>query len=245
MLQRILSLVFWVFLTLTSILLYPVALLIWAITSPFDRRKVLLHKFTCFWASLYSWLNPAWPVTIEGRERIRRGEAYVMVANHLSFLDILVLFRLFSHFKWVSKIENFRVPFVGWNMSLNRYIKLNRGDRESVTEMMKKCEETLGEGNSIMMFPEGTRSPTGQLREFKPGAFELAVKSRRPILPIAIEGTAHALPKRGFVLRGRHPIRITILKEIPAESFEHGSAEQLGAHTRELIAKHLARSLSA
>ena len=240
--HRVLSLVFWIFLTVTSILLYPVALLIWAVTLPFDRRKVLLHKFTCFWASLYSWLNPAWPVTIEGRERIRRGEAYVMVANHLSLLDILVIFRLFSHFKWVSKIENFRVPFIGWNMSLNRYIKLKRGDRASVIEMMEACEKTLEDGSSIMMFPEGTRSPTGELRAFKPGAFELALKSRRPILPIAIEGTADALPKRGFVLRGRHPIRITVLDEIPARGFDGRSAEELGAHAREVIAKHLARA---
>jgi 1-acyl-sn-glycerol-3-phosphate acyltransferase len=240
MLQRIFSLVFWIFLTLTSVLLYPVALLIWAITLPFDRRKFLLHKFTCFWASLYSWLNPAWPVTIEGRERIRRGEAYVMVANHLSLLDILVVFRLFSHFKWVSKIENFRVPFIGWNMSLNRYIKLKRGDRDSVTKMMRDCEKTLEEGNSIMMFPEGTRSPSGEMRDFKPGAFELALKSRRPILPIAIEGTADALPKRGFVLRGRHPIRITVLDEIPTASFEGGSVEAVTAQAREVIARHLA-----
>jgi 1-acyl-sn-glycerol-3-phosphate acyltransferase len=240
MLQRIFSLIFWIFLTLTSVLLYPIALLIWAVTLPFDRRKFLLHKFTCFWASLYSWLNPAWPVTVEGRERIRRGEAYVMVANHLSLLDILVVFRLFSHFKWVSKIENFRVPFIGWNMSLNRYIKLKRGDRDSVTRMMRACEKTLAEGNSIMMFPEGTRSPTGQMRDFKPGAFELALKSRRPILPIAIQGTADALPKRGFVLRGRHPIRITVLDEIPAESFEGSSVERISAYTREVIASHLA-----
>ena len=245
MLRRILSLGFWVFLTVTSILLYPVAVLIWAITWPFDRRKFLLHKFTCFWASLYSWLNPAWPVTIAGRERIRRDEAYVMVANHLSLLDILVIFRLFSHFKWVSKIENFRVPFVGWNMSLNRYIKLKRGDRDSVIEMIKACEKTLGEGNSIMMFPEGTRSPTGQMRAFKPGAFEIAMKAGRPILPIVIEGTANALPKRGFVLQGRHPIRISILEEIPARSFEDGSAKQLSAQARELIGKHLARTGAA
>jgi 1-acyl-sn-glycerol-3-phosphate acyltransferase len=242
MIQRFWSLLFWAFLSVTSILLYPVALLIWAVTLPFDRRKVLLHKFTCFWASLYSWLNPAWPVKIEGRENIRRGEAYVMVANHLSLLDILVIFRLFSHFKWVSKIENFRVPFIGWNMSLNRYIKLKRGDRQSVTEMMKSCQKTLDQGNSIMMFPEGTRSPTGQLREFKPGAFELAVKNRRPILPIAIEGTAHALPKRGFVLRGRHPIRITVLEEIPAGSFQGRSVDEVGAHAREVIAKYLQRA---
>jgi 1-acyl-sn-glycerol-3-phosphate acyltransferase len=168
-----------------------------------------------------------------------------MVANHLSLLDILVIFRLFSHFKWVSKIENFRVPFVGWNMSLNRYIKLKRGDRDSVIEMMKACEKTLGEGNSIMMFPEGTRSPTGKIRAFKPGAFEIAVKTGRPILPIAIEGTADALPKRGFVLRGRHPIKISVLEEIPAADFEGGSAEQLCAQSRELIAKHLARTGAA
>jgi 1-acyl-sn-glycerol-3-phosphate acyltransferase len=242
MLRRALSLVFWIFLTLSSILLYPVAVLIWAATLPFDRRKVLLHKFTCFWASLYSWLNPAWPVTIEGREKIRRDEAYVIVANHLSLLDILVLFRLFSHFKWVSKIENFRVPFVGWNMSLNSYIKLKRGDRASVIEMMKACGRALDDGNSIMMFPEGTRSPTGQLRAFKPGAFELALKNKRPILPIVIQGTADALPKRGFVLRGRHPIRITILDEIPTTAFEGGSPEQIGEQTRDLIAEHLTRT---
>jgi len=245
MLQRGYSLLFWLFLGTTSILLYPVAVLIWAVTSPFDRRRVLLHRFTCFWASLYSWLNPAWPVTIVGRERIRPEEAYVMVANHLSLLDILVLFRLFCHFKWVSKIENFRVPFIGWNMSLNRYIKLKRGDRASVVEMMKACEETLEAGNSIMMFPEGTRSPTGRMREFKLGAFELALKSRRPILPIAIEGTAHALPKRGFVLRGRHPIRVTVLEEIPMEGYPDGSADRLAARARERIAKHLEQSSAA
>ena len=74
MLRRIFSLVFWSFLTTSSIPLFPVAVLIWAVTAPFDRRWVALHRFTCFWASLYTWLNPAWPVTIEGRERIRRGE---------------------------------------------------------------------------------------------------------------------------------------------------------------------------
>ena len=245
MLRRILSLGFWVFLTLTSALLFPVAVLIWAVTSPFDRRKFLLHKFTCFWASIYTWLNPVWPVTIEGREKIRRDEAYVMVANHLSLLDILVIFRLFSHFKWVSKVENFRVPCIGWNMSLNRYIRLKRGDRDSAIEMMNACEKTLGEGNSIMMFPEGTRSPTGQMREFKPGAFEIAVRTGRPILAIAIEGTSNALPKRGFVLQGRHPIGISVLEEIPAAHLESGSAEQLSGQTRELIAKHLARTGSA
>ena len=237
--QRILSTVFWVFLTVSSILLFPVAVLIWALTAPFDRRRRLLHRFTCFWASLYTWLNPAWPVRIEGRQRVRHGEAYVMVANHLSLLDILVLFRLFTHYKWVSKIENFRVPFIGWNMRLNRYIELRRGDRASVVKMMKACRETLDAGSSIMMFPEGTRSPTGRMRAFKAGAFELALDARRPILPIVIQGTSDALPKRGFVLRGRHPITVNILPERPSESFSPLSVDALTARVRGIIAAEL------
>jgi 1-acyl-sn-glycerol-3-phosphate acyltransferase len=216
---RVLSLLFWLFLVVTSLLLFPIALFIWAVTVFFDRRLVLLHRFTCFWASLYSWLNPVWRVRIEGREKIRPDVAYVMVANHQSLLDILVLFRLFKHFKWVSKIENFRVPVIGWNMSLNRYIKLRRGDRRSVEQMMDACARTLAEGSSVMMFPEGTRSADGHLKAFKTGAFSLAQRCRAPLLPIIVHGTAGALPKRGFVLRGRHDIRIRILDEIPHRSF--------------------------
>ena len=80
-----------------------------------------------------------------------------------------MLFRLRTHFKWVSKIENFRIPLVGWNMSLNRYIKLIRGSRASVIRMMRDCEAALAGGNSILMFPEGTRSPNGRIRPFKTG----------------------------------------------------------------------------
>jgi 1-acyl-sn-glycerol-3-phosphate acyltransferase len=238
--RTLLSSVFWVFLTVSSVLMFPVALLTWAVTAPFDRRLRALHLFTCFWASLYTWLNPVWPISIEGREKIRRGETYVMVANHLSLIDILVLFRLFTHYKWVSKIENFRVPFIGWNISLNRYIKLRRGNKASVVKMIKACHETLDEGNSIMMFPEGTRSPTGRMRSFKTGAFEIAKEARVPILPIVIEGSANALPKRGFVLQGRHPIQVTVLDPIAYESFAADSIDGICERTRSLIAKHLA-----
>jgi 1-acyl-sn-glycerol-3-phosphate acyltransferase len=236
MARVVLSLLFWTFLTLSSIALFPVAVVIWAVTAPFDRRKVILHRFTCFWASLYTWLNPVWPLRVEGREHIDPAETYVMVSNHLSLLDILVLFRLFRHFKWVSKVENFRVPCIGWNMSLNGYVKLKRGDKASIVEMMGQCDRLLGEGNSIMMFPEGTRSPNGRMRAFKPGAFELALRNQLPLLPIAISGTADALPKRGFVLQGRHPLTLTVLPPIPYESFAGSDAVDLAARVREVLA---------
>ncbi|MBW2396681.1 MAG: 1-acyl-sn-glycerol-3-phosphate acyltransferase [Deltaproteobacteria bacterium] len=239
--RRIGSVVFWAFLTFSSILLFPVAVLLWALTVLFDKRLFLLHKFTCFWAALYTWANPVWPVTIVGRDKIRRDETYVMVSNHLSLVDIFVVFRLFTHFKWVSKVENFRLPFIGWNMRLNRYIELRRGKRSSVMQMFRACERTLEEGSSIMMFPEGTRSVNGKLRPFKPGAFELAIRCQRPLLVMTIEGSDNALPKRGFVLQGIHPIRMSVLGEIPVD--ELGTDEgALSDRVRNQMAEHLGQS---
>lgn len=239
MIARFFSSLFWFSMVVSSILLFPIAVTIWAVTVLFDRRLVVLHQFTCFWASLYSWFNPVWRIRIEGREKIRPGVAYVMVANHQSLLDILVLFRLFKHFKWVSKIENFRVPCVGWNMTLNRYIKLRRGDRESVEQMMTACEQTLAEGSSVMIFPEGTRSEDGQLRPFKHGAFTLAQRCRVPVLPIVVQGSSSALPKRGFVLQGRHDIHVRVLDEIPPATFADVPVEELIQRVRGQIADKL------
>ncbi len=240
--RQIGSLVFWLFVVVTSILLFPIAVLIWLVTVLFDRRLVLLHRFTCFWASLYTWFNPAWPVVVTGRENIVPGDTYMIVANHLSLLDILVIFRLFKDFKWVSKIEVFRVPVIGWNMSLNRYVPLRRGDRESVLQMLEACRGHLEQGSSIMMFPEGTRSADGQLRPFKPGAAQLARECRVPVVPMVIRGTHDALPKRGFVLQGRHRISLTVLPPVPVDVVESMTTEELNEHVRAIIADELAGS---
>jgi 1-acyl-sn-glycerol-3-phosphate acyltransferase len=236
---RVLSLVYWTFVASSSIVLFAGALPLWLATAPFDRRLIALHRYTCFWASLYTWLNPVWRVRVEGREKIRPGAAYVMVANHQSLLDILVLFRLFVHFKWVSKIEIFKIPCIGWNMRLNRYIALRRGDRTSIARMMEDCERTLAEGSSVMIFPEGTRSRNGALQPFKHGAFTLAQRARVPLLPIVVEGTSHALPARGFVLQGRHRIGIRVLDEIPFERFAAMPVDTLTTTVRERFAAEL------
>jgi 1-acyl-sn-glycerol-3-phosphate acyltransferase len=239
LLRRLGSIIYWGFVLVSSLLLYPVALLIWAATVLFDPRLVSLHRFTCFWAALYTWFNPLWKVRVEGREKIRRETAYVMVANHQSVIDIFVLFRLFTHFKWVSKIENFRIIAVGWNMSLNRYIKLRRGDKDSVERMMVACEEAIETGNSVMMFPEGTRSVDGKLKAFKHGAFTLAKRAQAPILPIVVEGTSKALPKKGFVLQGKHAIRVSVLDAIPYAEFADEPVETLTDRVRQRIAAAL------
>lgn len=231
---------FWTFMVITSVLLFPIAALIRLLSFPFDRQLVMLHRFTSFWGSLYTWCNPLWSVTIEGTEHLSRSIPHVIVANHQSFADILVLFRLRFHYKWVSKAENFRVPLIGWNMTLNRYIRLDRGSVRGNLQMMRKCEEALQGGSSVMIFPEGTRSPDGELRPFKDGAFDLALRTHSPILPIAIDGTAEALPKRGILLQGKRRIRVHILPALVPTVVEHMSAKELNRATWQRIYDALA-----
>ncbi|MFH2133346.1 MAG: lysophospholipid acyltransferase family protein [bacterium] len=239
MLLTIISLLFWTFIILTSILAFPVAVLIKVLTMFFDKRLIILHRFTSLWASLYTWLNPFWSVHISGKENIQKEGVYVFVCNHQSLADILVLFRLFVHFKWVSKIENFRVPLVGWNMYLNRYIRLVRSSVKSQAKMMKDCQKSLNEGSSVLIFPEGTRTMNGKLRPFKSGAFHLAIRARRPILPIVLNGSSDALPKAGFILRGKHMIDIHLLEPIPPEWFAEMDAKQLTKEVQSIIAAEL------
>ncbi len=244
MVSYIVSTLYWSFVVVSSILFFPVAVLIKLSTFPFDSRLVALHWFTCFWASLYTWLNPFWKIKINGIEKIRSDETYVMVSNHQSLIDILVVFRFFTHFKWVSKIENFRVPMVGWNMILNRYIKLTRGSTRSNIKMIKDCQATLKQNNSIMVFPEGTRSRDGMLRAFKPGAFEMAIRSKRPVLPIVLNGSANALPKAGIRFSGKHVVRVDVLDAIPYHEFANNSAKELTKKVHSLINEKLERMQS-
>jgi 1-acyl-sn-glycerol-3-phosphate acyltransferase len=239
MFNRLVGYIFLVFIALTSILFFCIALLLRLFSFPFDRRLRLLHLFTCFWASFYTWMMPAWRIRIEGRENVRKDAAYVVVSNHQSQLDILIAFRLFFHYKWVSKIEIFRVPLIGWNMTLNRYVKLKRGDKESVEQMLRECEMHLDEGSSIFMFPEGTRSPDGEVKAFKLGAFQMALQKKVPILPIVISGTNKALPKYSMNFTGVQKIYIKIFEEIPYSAFEKLSAEDTAQMVRQFIVEKL------
>ena len=229
------SLLFWGFMLLSSILLFPVALIIRISTGPFDRNLRILHQFTCFWGSLYTWCNPFWSVRITGKELIDRASTYVMVCNHQSLADILLLFRLHVHYKWVSKAENFRIPFIGWNMRLNRYIRIERGKLRGNLQMMRDAEKALREGNSIMIFPEGTRSIDGNVGQFKDGAFELAKRTATPILPLVVDGTSRALPKRGFVLRGSSAMTIRVLPPVSAEEVARNEVAAIRESVRKQI----------
>lgn len=229
------SLLYWLFFVITMVVGFIPALILWFLTLPFDRRRVLLHGYTCLWASLYTFINPFLTIRIKGRENLDKKKTYVICPNHCSLLDIPLLFRLRCHFKWISKKEIFRVPFMGWNLTLNGYISLDRRKPSSQIFMMRKSEEYLKRGSSLMIFPEGTRSGTRGMGKFRDGAFSLAKKTKTDVLPVLISGTAKAAEEGIFIWKRHYVQTLTIL---PAVSWELGERPRdLGILTRETLLK--------
>jgi 1-acyl-sn-glycerol-3-phosphate acyltransferase len=226
---QIISKGFLVFMVTSFVPLFIIAFTIFLLTFLFDRNLVILQRFSCFWGSLYTWLMPRWHVTTINRKKIKPRQTYVVICNHQSLLDILVIYRLFFHFKFVSKSELFHIPFMGWNMVINRYIRIARGSKSSIKKMMNTCEKTLIRGSSILFFPEGTRSEDGAMKSFKQGAFVLAKKLSLPILPIVISGTHDALPKHKFTVKGNYHIKIQVLDEIDTDIVSKHGIEELVA----------------
>lgn len=240
----IVNLLFWAFFVVSSTILCAIGLIIRIVTAPFDPNRRVLQQFSCFWASLYIWFNPFWSIgKIEGLENVDHRRAYVIAANHQSMADILVLFRTFLHFKWIAKKSLFRFPLLGWNMTLNGYIPIERGDEKSREKCMDRAKEWLAQGSSILFFPEGTRSKDGRLQPFKLGAFRLALESGHDLLPIVIFGTLHAIPKHSALLHRRSRMSLAVLPPISVKGFSTGDAaedaKKLASHARDIIRKRL------
>jgi 1-acyl-sn-glycerol-3-phosphate acyltransferase len=213
------SILYWLFFLVSLPPLMVIQLAIFLVTAPFDRRRTWVHLFGCVWGMIYVWVNPIWRVKVEGREKLPWNGPAVITSNHLSILDILVLYGLFAPFKWVAKGELFRLPFVGWNMRLSDYVPIWRGDRESVRLMMARCRAHLDRGVPVLIFPEGTRSQNGELLPFKEGAFRLACDANCPVFPVAILGTADALPKHGILFRNVMRATVRVLDPLHPAQF--------------------------
>jgi 1-acyl-sn-glycerol-3-phosphate acyltransferase len=238
--RLIFSVAYWTFLALSSVVMFAVALTVFLATFPFDPNRKVLHLVSCFWAQLSFYVNPLWKLRIEGRERLPWNGAAVLIANHQSLGDILVLFGLYRPFKWVSKRSIFSVPLIGWNMRLNGYVPLVRGDKESIARMMAHCDRWLEKGVPVLLFPEGTRSPDGEVKPFKNGAFTLALKHGCPLIPIVITGTRQTLPKHGAMLDRTANCVVRVLEPLDPKAFQ-GDVEALRDAARARILEEKAR----
>lgn len=173
----------------------PVQAILLALTAPFDPNRVVPGRFLRLVGVAISRTFPPWRLGVEGAWP--EGGPFVVVANHQSILDILLLSRMPREMKWVAKEELFRIPWVGAMLRMSGDIAIRRGDPESGGEALARAKAYLGRGMSVMIFPEGTRSKTAKLLPFKSGAFRLALDAGVPVLPVAVHGTARGMPKGG------------------------------------------------
>lgn len=222
----------------TSIFFCSVVAIICLFTFPFDKNRRMAHLFASFWGMFYLYTNPGWPCRFEGRELIDPNKTYVLVANHQSYWDILVLYGLYKPFKFVSKESIFNMPLVGQNMYLNQYVKIKRGDLKSIKEMMNTCKGWLNQGSSILLFPEGTRSEDGEIKNFRDGAFRLAVDCNVPVVPVVIDGTHKILGKHAKSIGFRSDVTIRVLPPVHPEEFDRSSG-LMRKHVHQIMVENL------
>ena len=229
----------WLVLALCLIVWLPLVAIVRLVTMPFDRGRYATGWLFRRQAVAIAKLTPLWKFRTHGEHPRDMRRPYVVVANHESFVDMLLISHLPWEMKWLSKSEFFKIPCIGWQMALAGDIKLVRGDAKSVVAAMKDCEKRLAQRVSVMIFPEGTRSATGQLGEFKDGAFRLAIDTQLPILPLVAHGTGSALRKHDWRF-GVSNADVWVLEPIETTGMSREDVPVLRERVRELIAAKLA-----
>lgn len=225
--KQFLSVTIWIFGVFLTVVLYFVMLFFVIILYPFDKKRKVAHAQCYWWSDILVKINPQWRMDISGLENIDKNKTYVIVANHQSLADIIVLYQIKTQFKWVAKESLFKIPFLGWCMSLAKHIKLERGKLTSIKKVYREAAEWLRKDMSVLFFPEGTRSETDTMNEFQNGAFKLAIKEKRPVLPILIRGTRDAIPKHGRQIAENIHCILKALPAIDTSGYGPGDFEKL------------------
>jgi len=205
------------------------------LASPFDRGGRIQHWFATNWSRMILATGQI-RIEVEGLEHLNPDQPAIYAANHLSALDIPVLYaKLPVHFRIMAKKELFRYPFLGWHLKRSGQIPIDPGDPRASLRSLNRASESLRHGTPLVVFPEGGRSATGQLQEFMGGAFYVAIRAQAPVVPIALVGTYEVLPMNSFhALPG--PVHLIIGKPIPTTGLRVRDMDGLANQTRQVIA---------
>ncbi len=221
------SVLYYIVLLVFTLAYFVVFALLFVLTVGLDRERKALHVASRVWARTIFRLCPTWRLVVEGGERVDRHRPWVIVTNHQSMLDIPLLYVVPLLFKWVSKQEVKRMPVFGLVLYMHGDILIERGSRDSARQMVEKCTERLKRGTSVMIFPEGTRTKTGEMGRFKDGAFYVAQHAGVGIQPVVIDGTWNLV--QGWRLRMPHTFRVRMLDPLSADEVAAEGVKELAS----------------
>ncbi len=204
------------------------------LASPFDREG----RFVC-------WIGRQWVgwifftcgirVECEGLEHVDRTRPQVIMTNHQSVVDIGAIVRTLPvDFRFVAKKELAWIPFFGWALALSVGILVDRGNNARAVASMRRAADRVRTGSNVIIFPEGTRSRTGELGAFKSGGFHLAIQSQVPIVPATVSGSRLITPKRALWVESG-TVKIVYGRPVPTRGLTVDDREALKQRVRQAI----------
>lgn len=208
------------------------------LSSLFDRDGRMQHWFAHTWASMILRILGV-RVKLEGLEHVDYARPAVYAANHLSALDIPVLYATLPiQFRILAKKELFAYPFLGWHLRRSGQIAVDQSDARASLRSLNRAGESLREGMPLVVFPEGGRSPSGELQEFMGGAFYSALKAQVPVIPIVITGVRELLPMNSFhALPGEADV--VFCQAVSTEGMTPRDMDKLAATVRQVMVQEL------
>ena len=225
----------WAVIGVLALLWLPILAIIFAFTAPFDPGRYTVGRWFRRSAVAAVKLIPLWDFTTEGVVIDDPRRPYVAVANHESFADIFLISHLPWEMKWLSKEAIFRIPVMGWMMRMAGDIAVQRSDRGSRADAVAQIHDRLDKNVTVMILPEGTRSPDGRLQRFRNGAFRVAIERQLPVLPIVVAGTRNAMAKHSVVFNPARAI-VRVLEPVATEGMTLDDVPGLRDRVRASIA---------
>ena len=225
---------------------FSILLLAWllmlTISRLFDRDPVAYRTGYLFrkFGNAIILINPAWRLHISGEKIFNPRRPYVVVCNHQSMADIPLISNLPWEMKWLAKTELFKLPVIGWMLRLSKDISVDRKNPRSGAQALIKAQHVLHQKCSVMIFPEGTRTLDGRVRQFSDGAFHLAIKTQVPILPLVIEGSHDCIPKNSWKFGKPSDIFLKVLAPIETSAMTVRDVPALRETVRMEIMKQIA-----
>jgi 1-acyl-sn-glycerol-3-phosphate acyltransferase len=240
---------------LTSILIWAAGIIITAAAFfasliikiapfPIANRAKLVHAQCFWWADALIGLNPYYKIEVQGLENIDHDQVYVIVANHQSLADIIIIYKTRMYFKWVAKESLLKLPFIGGLLWVSDHVLLSKGEFGSIKAVYRQAAQWLRSGVSMLFFPEGTRSGTDEMNEFQNGAFKLAIREGKPMLPVFIGGTRDAIPKGGWIFKAKIFVRLVVLPPIDTSTYKAADYASLRDLVRDKLQHLAAESVS-
>ena len=235
-----LSILYYLFTLLQVTFFFFLSIIVLIITYPFDKSRRWVHECSRWICRLLFDLPLGVKRTIDGLENVDKNKSYVMVLNHNSGIDIFAAYKIPLNFRWVSKREVFRVPFMGPLLTIHGDIPIERGNpSKAMAKVLSLGKLWLGRGASVAIFPEGTRSKTGEINRFKLGAFNLAKEAEVEIMPVVMTGT-NKMFRKGWLMNWTNHVAIRVLKPVSVEQVAATDVKDMAQQVHDTMVEALA-----